>query len=80
MSFFFVNLLAGMALILLNPMVLARSGNNEAILATVSAFMGIGGVVGGIFMSWWGGFKEQKVRGAFQIFHVHFFNTVRSFK
>jgi MFS family permease len=46
-------------------MILARTNNNETTLATFSAMLGIGGVVGGILVSTWGGFKERKVRGIF---------------
>ena len=62
-SFFFANLLFGATIVLVNPLILARTDNNEAILGIVSAFLGAGGVVGGILMSTFGGFKERRVRG-----------------
>jgi hypothetical protein len=48
-----------MGLILVNPMVLARTGNNELALATVQTAFGIGGVVGGLLLSMWGGPKRR---------------------
>lgn len=68
MSFFAMNLILGAGLILLNPLVLARTGNNENILAIVSSMLGAGGIAGGVLMSWWGGFKQQRVRGVFFAF------------
>ncbi|MCM1184305.1 MAG: MFS transporter [Roseburia sp.] len=36
---------------ILSPMVLARSGNNSFALGMVNAFMGVGGIVGGVIVS-----------------------------
>jgi len=47
---------------LLAPMILARSGGSEATLATVQAIMGIGGILGGILISIWGG-KFRRIYG-----------------
>src|SRR5262249_45000517 len=44
---------------LIAPMILARTGGNEAILGTVQAFLGVGGVIGGILVSIWGGPKRR---------------------
>jgi MFS family permease len=63
MVFFFGNLLFSMAFVLLAPMILARTGDNEAILATVMSAIGVGGVIGGVLMSVWGGFKKKKIHG-----------------
>jgi len=62
MVFFFGNLFFALTLVLVNPMILARTANNEAILAAVSSALGIGGFLGGLVMSTWGGFK-RKVNG-----------------
>lgn len=70
MAFFFANFMFGMTIVLLNPLILSRTGNNEAILGIVSAFLGAGGVVGGIAMSTFGGFKERRVRGVLWGFAV----------
>ena len=57
--FFFGNLCAGIAYTVLAPMVLLRTGNNSASLGVVLSAGAIGGVVGGVIMSAWGGFKNR---------------------
>jgi MFS family permease len=57
--FFFGNFLASIAQTLSAPMVLARTGNNEAVLALVSTAYGIGGLIGGVAISAWGGPKKR---------------------
>ena len=42
-----------------SPMILARSGNNTAIFASVHTATAIGGAIGGILLSIWGGFKRR---------------------
>lgn len=59
MTFLASNFLGGVGLILVNPMVLARTGNDELALATVQTAFGIGGVVGGLLLSTWGGPKRR---------------------
>ena len=59
MTFLVSNFLGGIGLILVNPMVLARTGNNELALASVQTAFGIGGVVGGLLLSTWGGPKRR---------------------
>ncbi len=44
---------------LLAAMILSRTGNNELILGTVQAVGAVGGVIGGVVMSAWGGFKRN---------------------
>ncbi len=44
---------------LIAPMILARTGSNEVILGTVQSVMGIGGVIGGILLTVWGGPKRR---------------------
>ena len=41
------------------PMVLGRTGNNELIFASTQSIGAIGGVLGGLAMSIWGGFKRR---------------------
>lgn len=60
--FFFGNLCAGIAYTILAPMILLRTGNDAVSLGLVQSAGAIGGVVGGIAMSAWGGFK-RKVHG-----------------
>jgi len=59
MVFFFGNLFGGIWLILVAPMVLARTGNNSLMLGSLQTVGAVGGVVGGIIMSAWGGFKRR---------------------
>ena len=59
MVFFFGNLFAGIGFTVLNPMVLARTSSNSLIFGSVQTAGAIGGVVGGIIMSIWGGFKRR---------------------
>ena len=57
--FFCVNLLAPFAFTLLAPMVLARTGDDPKALGMVQSALGIGGLVGGIVLSIWGGPKRR---------------------
>jgi DHA3 family macrolide efflux protein-like MFS transporter len=60
--FFFGNLFLGIAFTVLAPMILLRTGNDTVSLGLVQSAGAIGGVVGGVAMSAWGGFK-RKVHG-----------------
>src|SRR5690606_24761706 len=44
---------------LLAPMILARTANNAQILGTVQSAAGVGGIVGGLLLSAWGGPKRR---------------------
>jgi MFS family permease len=44
---------------LVAPMVLSRSSNNEATLATVQTVGALGGIIGGVLLSVWGGPKRR---------------------
>jgi len=57
--FFATNFTFGLAIILFAPMILARTGNNALILGTANMVFGIGGVVGGLVVAAWGGFKRR---------------------
>ena len=57
--FFFGNLFSGMAFTLLAPMLLARAHQNSLVFGTVESVFAVGGVVGAILMSTWGGFKRR---------------------
>ena len=59
LTFTISNFFGSMAMILIAPMILARTGNNSLLLGTVQSAMGIGGVVGGVAMSVWGGPKPR---------------------
>jgi MFS family permease len=56
------NFLATIAFTLAAPLVLSRTGNNEMALGTVNSIGAIGGVLGGVVMSAWGG-TNRKVHG-----------------
>lgn len=62
MVFFFVNLLSTLSFAVVVPMILSRTGNNETILASVQSLGAIGGVLGGLLLSVWGG-PKRKVHG-----------------
>ncbi|GBC75953.1 Enterobactin exporter EntS [bacterium HR07] len=53
------NLLAAFAYGVMSPMILARSENNAQVLGTVLSISGVGGVIGGLAMSVWGGPKRR---------------------
>jgi len=59
MVFFFGNLFSGMAFALNAPMILARTQQNSLIFGTVESMLAAGGIIGGIAMSAWGGFKRR---------------------
>ena len=53
------NLFSSLAFAILAPMILARTGSNELAFGTVQSAGAIGGVVGGLGMSIWGGPKRR---------------------
>ena len=57
--FFLGNLFSGIGFTVLAPMVLARSAQSTVALGTVESAGAIAGVVGGVLMSAWGGFKRR---------------------
>ncbi len=57
--FFFGNLFSALGFTLYAPMILARTQSNELIFGSVNSVAGIGGVVGGLVMSAWGGPKRR---------------------
>ncbi|KAA3663661.1 MAG: MFS transporter [Chloroflexi bacterium] len=52
------NFISSISFSLLAPMILLRTGNNELLLGSVQSTIAIGGVVGGLLMSVWGGPKR----------------------
>jgi DHA3 family macrolide efflux protein-like MFS transporter len=57
-----LNLVGGFSQSLLAPMILLRTNNNSASLGAIESAFAIGGVVGGLIVSAWGGFKKR-IRG-----------------
>jgi DHA3 family macrolide efflux protein-like MFS transporter len=62
--FLFGNMFSNLAWIVFTPMVLAQTGNNVTILGAVESVGGIGGVLGGVALSIWGG-PKRKTDGVF---------------
>lgn len=54
-----INVVGAVGLVLLAPLVLARSGGSGAALGSVMAALGAGGVAGGLLLSAWGGPKRR---------------------
>jgi hypothetical protein len=59
MIFLSLNLILSFSFTLFSPMILARTGDNTIILGSVQAAFGVGGIIGGILMSVWGGPKRR---------------------
>jgi MFS transporter, DHA3 family, macrolide efflux protein len=57
--FFLFNIVAGFSFFMVSPLILARTGSNAIILASIEAAMGIGGLVGGLVLTIWGGPKKR---------------------
>ena len=57
--FFVGNLFAGIGFTVFAPMILSRTGNDSLVFGTVQTAGAIAGVVGGVLMSAWGGFKRR---------------------
>lgn len=57
--FFGINFIASFSMVLLSPMILARTGDDQVALGTVMSVFGLGGLVGGLFLSVWGGPKRR---------------------
>jgi DHA3 family macrolide efflux protein-like MFS transporter len=61
MTYLSSNFFGNIAFVLLVPMILAITSSDKLALATVMATYGIGGLIGGIVMSLWGGSKAKKI-------------------
>ena len=57
--FFAFNLIATFGFTLLAPMILARTGNDVVVFGSVMSVFGVGGVVGSLLLSAWGGPKRR---------------------
>jgi DHA3 family macrolide efflux protein-like MFS transporter len=53
------NFFSSLGFTLMAPMILARTGNNELIFGSVQSAGAVGGVVGGLIMSAWGGPRRR---------------------
>jgi MFS family permease len=59
MIFFFGNLFSGIGFTIFSPMILARTDQNSLIFGSVQTAGAVGGIIGGVLMSAWGGFKRR---------------------
>lgn len=59
---FVVNLVMVFGYAIVQPMILARTGNDASALASVMASIGVGGILGGLLMGVWGG-PKSRIRG-----------------
>ena len=57
--FLAINLTGSFAFTIFAPMILAQTGNDEILLGSVRSVMGVGGVVGSLLLSVWGGPKRR---------------------
>jgi len=62
MTFFVFNLVATFGMVVLNPMILATTGSDKIILASVQSVLAVGAVAGGIMLAVWGG-PRRKING-----------------
>jgi DHA3 family macrolide efflux protein-like MFS transporter len=60
--FVIVNLVGVIGQVIIQPMVLSRTGGDASALSTVLAAIGLGGIAGGLLMASWGG-PRNKMRG-----------------
>ena len=58
------NIFAGLSFAVVAPLILSRTGNDELVFGSVQSVGAIGGVVGGLVMSAWGG-PKRRVDGVF---------------
>jgi MFS family permease len=58
------NIFAGLSFAVVAPLILSRTGNDELVFGSVQSVGAIGGVIGGLVMSGWGG-PRRRVDGVF---------------
>ncbi|MFZ5923155.1 MAG: MFS transporter [Chloroflexota bacterium] len=59
LMFLFGNLFSGIGFAVMAPMILSRTGQNSLIFGSVQTAGAVGGILGGVLMSAWGGFKRR---------------------
>ena len=62
MTFFVFNLVSTFGMVVMMPMILARTGSDKLVLASVQSVLALGGVSGGILLAIWGG-PRRKING-----------------
>ncbi|MDX2140671.1 MAG: MFS transporter [Chloroflexota bacterium] len=72
LTFMSCNLFTAAALTLITPLILSRTGNDEQALGIVQSMVGIGGILGGLLLTAWGGPKRKVigVLGSWVVFGV----------
>jgi len=72
LTFMSGNLFTTIALTLMVPLILSRTGNDEQALGFVQSMFGIGGILGGLLLTAWGGPKRKVigVLGSWIVFGV----------
>lgn len=60
--FFCLNLFISFATTVFSPMILALTGNNANVLGIIQSTLGLGGMIGSIVLSFWGG-PKRKIHG-----------------
>jgi len=59
MLFFYFNLIIVFSFTLFTPMLMARTNNNEVLVASIRSMGAIGGVIGSVLAAMWGGFRKK---------------------
>jgi hypothetical protein len=59
LGFFFSNLIGGVANPLFTPIILSKTNNDTVLLGSIQSVAAIGGVLGGLALTAWGGFKHK---------------------
>jgi MFS family permease len=75
MMFFMANLFGTMAMVLITPMILARTGSDEQLLGLVQSATAFGGVTGALLISIWGGPKRRVLGVLLGMFASSFFGS-----
>lgn len=68
LSFLAANLFSGIGMTVVAPMILSRTNNDPAAFGATQTAAAIGGIVGGVVMSAWGGFKRRSFGVVFGFF------------
>lgn len=58
------NLIADCSFVVIVPMILARTGGSEVVMGSVQSALGLGGAIGGLLLSVWGG-PKRRMQGVF---------------
>jgi MFS family permease len=76
LTFFSINLVGAFSNTLVGPMILARTDQDQNILGTVMAFIGVGGLAGSVVLTAWGGPKRRVHGVLFGMVALNLFGTL----